>query len=111
MKKEFKNISECVSADNEKEKYIIVAKYGDHTLIYRNSKYHPWVVAFMYDKEFQCWGNGSYFGTLWEAMQNIAEKEMPGKIVNLAINLCDKYERQDIGDLLMEMWQENVEEE
>lgn len=111
MKKEFKNISECVSADNEKEKYIIVAKYGDYTLIYRKSEYQPWIAAFMYDEDFHCWGNGNYFSNLWDAVRYIAEREMLGKIVSSTINICDKYERQDIGDLLMEMLQENSEDE
>lgn len=112
MKKEFKNISECVIADDGKaEKYIIVAKQGSYTLIYRDSNFQPWIVAYMYDEDSQSWGNGHYFDTLWKAVKYITEEETPGNIISSAIHICDKCERGDVGDLLMEMWQENSEDE
>lgn len=49
-----------MSDDKENGKFIIIQTYGDYTLIYRNTKYQPWIVAYAYDEGNQCWGHGTY---------------------------------------------------
>ena len=75
MTKRFYNLKELVGADNANERYIIVAEYPkiDYTLIYRNSKYQPWVAAWGYKGDGKSWSQGHYFAELEDAMQYICD--------------------------------------
>ena len=59
----------------KKESYIVVAEYPEieYTLIYRDSKYEPWVAAWGYKKERNSWCQGHYFADLEDAVRYITQ--------------------------------------
>ena len=69
--KEFRELKNLTKGDNTPDDDYIVVEVLNHnyTLIYRNSSYEPWVVAFGYDREAGYWMNGHYFSTIVEAMR------------------------------------------
>lgn len=75
MTKRFYNLKELVGADNANEIYVVIAEYPeiDYTLIYRNSKYQPWVAAWAYKGDGKSWGQGHYFSELEDALQYIVD--------------------------------------
>ena len=52
---------------------LIVKEYPeiDYVLAYRGGKYQPWVAAWAYRKENNCWGQGHYFEELEDAIEYI----------------------------------------
>ena len=50
--------------------YLILEEYPeiDYTLLYRRSKYQPFVAAWAYNKEGNYWGQGHYFESLMDAV-------------------------------------------
>lgn len=55
------------------DKMIIVAEFPEinYALIYRQSKYEPWVAAYGLIRESKCWCQGHYFVSLEGAMEYI----------------------------------------
>ena len=56
--------------------FIIVEEFPeiDYVLIYRGTRYEPWVAAWAYNKEGKYWGQGHYFSDIRDAMAWIEEK-------------------------------------
>lgn len=52
---------------------LIIKEYPeiDYVLAYRGGKYQPWVAAWAYRKESNCWGQGHYFEELEDAIEYI----------------------------------------
>lgn len=69
--------------------FVILGRYPsvDYVLLERNSKYQPYVAAWGYDDEHQCWAQGHYFERLIDAAEWILAKE--GQLI---AELKDKYE-------------------
>lgn len=61
--------------DEEKELYIVIAQYGTYTLIYRGTKFEPWVVAYGYRPEQKCWDHGNYFDVFADALLYLIKHE------------------------------------
>lgn len=66
-------ISELRKASGMMESVIIVAEYPEinYVLAYRGTKFQPWVAAWAYRKEDNCWGQGHYFNTIEDALAHI----------------------------------------
>ena len=105
MEKE-KIFTDIREIENEKgiENYTIVSEIGAYTIINRHTSYLPWVAAWLYHKESKCWANGNYFSTLEDAVLYALNRTNECKLINTVIDICDRRgDRQDIGDMLMEM--------
>jgi len=74
MDKMFYDIKELVE-DKELVKFAIIEEFPEinYTLIYRNSKYLPWVAAWGYKGDGKSWGQGHYFENITDAMEYIRE--------------------------------------
>ena len=59
------------------ETVIIVEQFPDidYVLAYRGGAFQPWVAAWGYRKEINCWAQGHYFLTLADAMEFIRTKK------------------------------------
>lgn len=102
-KKIFTDIREI---ENEKgiENYTIVSEIGPYTIINRHTSYLPWVAAWIYQKEHKCWANGNYFSTLEDAVLYAMSRTKESRLISAVMDICDRRgDRQDIGDMLMEM--------
>ena len=55
---------------------MIVAEYPEinYVLAYRGTKFDPWVAAWAYRREDNCWGQGHYFEKLEDAIMYIQDK-------------------------------------
>lgn len=58
-----------------KELYIVIAEYSDYTLIYRGTKFEPWVVAYGYRPKQKCWDHGNYFDVFADALLYLIKHE------------------------------------
>lgn len=85
-----------------------IIRIGSYTLVKRNSDYEPFIAAYMYRDEDDTWANGNYFDNSIDALMYILQQERPADVISAAINICDRNQRGDIADLLVEM---NFEEE
>lgn len=65
MDKYFKNITDITKP----AQYLIVTEYKDinYTLIYRNTDFQPWIVAYGYIPEKHAWSSGHYFQNIEDA--------------------------------------------
>lgn len=103
--KEFVNLKDLPKADGFDEKYLIVATYGNYTLIYRFTSIQPWVVAYLYNPQTKSWAQGYYFEWLSHALIfALRRSDIDWSIIEPAIDICDQMERSDIADLLSEMY-------
>lgn len=77
-----KTINELIETVDAKEVMVIVEEFPEinYVLVKRNTSYQPWVAAWGYSKEKQCWGQGHYFSKLDEAMRYILDKQMAKKL-------------------------------
>lgn len=73
-RKSFRKLSSFF-IDKEKELYIVIAQYGTYTLIYRGTKYEPWIVAYGYHPEQKCWDQGHYFDVFADALLYLIKHE------------------------------------
>lgn len=105
MEKDIKTIE---SLHNCPESYIVVARFPeiDYVLINRNTKFIPWIVAWAYDEDNQCWGQGYYFDSFIEAARYIDSKIRPmpyDRVAEIASRLMDMVkETDDIDETLYE---------
>ena len=108
--KEYINIKDMLKVDRADKKYLVLATYGDYSLIYRFTSFQPWIVAYLYDEANKGWANGHYFEDMAKAVGYMfyIEKTLNSEAISAVINICDKNDRGDIADLLCEM---NLEEE
>lgn len=104
MSKVFGNVTKLAEG-KANEYYVVVGKIDDYTLIYRNAKYEPWVVAWEFvDKGNESyWCQGHYFGSFEDAILYMLYRKTPDRILSAAINICDEEERGDISELLAEL--------
>jgi len=58
-----------------KEVYIVIAEYGDYTLMYRPVKFEPWIVAYHYRTDQKCWDHGHYFDVFADALLYLIKHE------------------------------------
>lgn len=72
--KSFRKLSSFFT-DEEKELYIVIAQYGTYTLIYRGTKFEPWIVAYNYYPEQKCWDQGHYFDRFADAIKYLFANE------------------------------------
>lgn len=90
------------------EDFIVVERFPeiDYVLLKRNSKYEPWIVAWAYDEDNQCWGQGHYFDSFIEATRYIDSKIRPipyDRVAEIASRLMDMVkETDDIDETLYE---------
>ena len=99
MDKMFYDIKELVE-DKELVKFMIIEEFPkiNYTLIYRNSKYQPWVAAWDYKGDGKSWGQGHYFETITDAMEFIRERKgYPNwyRMDEIASKLMDKMIEDD----------------
>ena len=80
-----------------------IIRIGNYTLVKRDSKYEPFVAAYMYSDQDDTWGNGTYFDSGIDALMYILQRERSADIISAAVNICDREKRDDIADLLVEM--------
>lgn len=97
MEKDIKTIE---SLHNCPESYIVVARFPEinYVLINRNTKFTPWIVAWAYDEENNCWGQGRYFDSFIEATRYIDNmlRPMPyDRIAEIASRLMDMVKEKD----------------
>lgn len=72
--KVFTMINDIVNVNSGKrDEYIVVEQYPEieYTLIYRNTRFEPWVAAWCYHENEGYWGQGHYFETVNEAVSYI----------------------------------------
>ena len=103
--KEFINIKDLPKADGVDERYMVVAEYGDYTLIYRFTSFEPWVAAWCYHKEEGYWSQGHYYQTLEGALSYIAlmDNKVKKHYISTAINICDREEKTEVADMMAEV--------
>ena len=59
----------------DKQTFIVIAKYGTYSLIYNVGAYEPWIVANGYNEENKCWGHGHYFEIFADAIKYLFDNE------------------------------------
>lgn len=69
-------IGDLRTMNGTREDFIVVESFPeiDYVLLKRNSKYEPWVAAWAYNEERECWGQGHYFIDMIDAMRYIDSK-------------------------------------
>lgn len=72
-RKSFRRLSSF--KEDGKELYIVIAEYSYYTLIYRGTKFEPWVVAYKYRPERKCWDQGRYFDIFADALLYMIKNE------------------------------------
>ena len=105
MEKQFVKINTLAT---EPEQYIVMEFYPEinYTLLRRNTKFQPYIAAYAYNEEENCWVNGHYFDTILEAERYISSKlrVMPyDRVAEIASRLMDMVkETDDIDEALRE---------
>lgn len=65
--KEFVDIRKIEKSEGVDELFTVIGQIGDYTLIYRYTKFEPWVVAWCFKGTY--WEQGHYFDTFEDAVQ------------------------------------------
>ena len=73
-RKSFRKLSSFFT-DEGKDLYIVIARYGTYTLIYRGTKFEPLIVAWLYNPEKKYWEQGHYFDKFADAIKYLFENE------------------------------------
>lgn len=70
-----RELKDLVLPDGPDDDFIVIDKFPeiDYVLLYRNTKYEPWVAAWKYNDERKSWGQGHYFENLVYAMSYIMD--------------------------------------
>lgn len=103
---DMKEIRTIESLHNHPESYIVVKSFPeiDYVLIHRNTKFMPWIAAWAYNEERECWGQGHYFEEFIDAVRYIDNKlrTIPyDRMSEIASRLMDfARESDDIDDTL-----------
>lgn len=89
--------------ETEKTHYVVVASYGDYTLIYRNTAYEPWVVAYRYDKDALCWAQGHYYADLGNAMAYLYTmvEKLRETALRAAARILEREEKEELAEMLL----------
>ena len=58
------------------EKFVIVERFPkiDYVLLRRDTDFQPWIAAWAYNEERECWGQGHYFEEFIDAVRYIDSK-------------------------------------
>lgn len=74
--KVFDTINNIVNATENDEHYTIIEEFPeiDYALIYRHTRFQPWVAAWGLNKEKEYWNQGHYFETGTDAIKYICSK-------------------------------------
>lgn len=88
------------------EKFVIVERFPkiDYVLLRRDTDFQPWIAAWAYNEERECWGQGHYFEEFIDAVRYIDNKlrTIPyDRMSEIASRLMDfARESDDIDDTL-----------